>query len=119
MSSKLSKYAAKVLLGIFIQIHIGIQFFCAFRTNTAAEFSVRVISNTGFNLIPITLVIPYLFARGADGENTLQCFYFGKGLLYLNNQFLPLLFDRFLLGDVDTGAYKERTAFDDRQRLPA
>ena len=47
---------------------VGVQLFLTFRTKTMTKLSVEMISNIGFDLIPIAFVIPNLFAASAHGE---------------------------------------------------
>ena len=40
----------------------------AFRANAVAEFGFRMIPDVGFDLIPISLVVPDFLARCTDGK---------------------------------------------------
>jgi hypothetical protein len=48
----------------------------AFRANAVAEFGMGMFMEIGFELFPIALVIPYLFAVGTDGDDSPQGFDF-------------------------------------------
>ena len=45
-----------------IPLEVGIEFFHTLRADAVAEFCFRMIPDVSFDLVPIPLVIPYLFA---------------------------------------------------------
>ena len=59
-----------------------------------------MVSNIGFDLSPITLVVSYLFTGGADGEHAAQLLHTSQGLLELSDEFLTFRFGPFALGDI-------------------
>ena len=49
-----------------------------------AEFRLRMVADIGFDLMPVSLVIPDLLAGCADGQQPPECFY----LSFLSPQFI-------------------------------
>ena len=49
---------------------IGVEFLKTVRADAVSEFGLRMIPDVRFDLSPIPLVVPDLFARGADGKHT-------------------------------------------------
>lgn len=54
-----------------------IEFFGAGGAKSVAEIDFRVFPEIGFDLIPVALVIPYLFAGSTNGQQAAQLFDFG------------------------------------------
>src|SRR5208282_758811 len=53
-----------------ILIMFGIQLFRTFRTNAMCKTGIRMLTDIGVNLGPITFIITDLFAGSAHGEQT-------------------------------------------------
>ena len=50
------------LVGFFFGIIIWIEFFSTFRADSVAEGGIRMFTNIAFDLVPVTFIIPDLFA---------------------------------------------------------
>ena len=45
-----------------------------------AEISFRMVTNIGFDLMIVPLIIPYFLAVGANGQEPTQCFHLAEGV---------------------------------------
>ena len=72
---------------IIIKIKIRIKFFSTFRTDTMGELCIGTFAYIFLNLVPVSLVVSYLFAIGTDGNQPAQGFNFGNG----STQFVSFL----------------------------
>lgn len=74
-----------------------------------AEFCFGMIMDIAFNLAPVSLVVSYLLAPGADREKAAQQLDLGEGVLKLCDESFSLLFRGLSKGDipgnVDTADY--------------
>jgi hypothetical protein len=61
------------------------------------EFGFRVLVNIDLDLVPISFIVPDLFAVGADGQKPGQLFHIGQGLPEFPDQIGILLFSRIPL----------------------
>jgi len=50
-------------------VKLRTKFFCTFRTNAVAELSFRMLADITLNLIPITFVVTYFLAVGANAKH--------------------------------------------------
>ena len=55
------------------------------------EFSLRMIPDVGFDLIPVSFIIPDFFAGGTDGQQAAQRLHFGEGFLQFFDQLLAAI----------------------------
>ncbi|MEJ5348925.1 MAG: hypothetical protein WHS46_09580 [Desulfosoma sp.] len=62
--------------------------------------NLAMLLKIAFQLLPITLVVPYFFAGATDGKKPAQRFYLGKRFLKFLDQLFPLLLQAFQEGDV-------------------
>jgi len=57
-----------------------------------AEFGFGMGGDVGLDLLPIALVVPYAFTRGANRQHTAEGFDFCQGFLQIRNKLFPLGF---------------------------
>ncbi len=77
------------------------------------ELRFGVALDIGLQLIPVSLIVANLLARGADGNETAQNFDLGKGFLQFLNQLLAFLLRALSFCD----AASREQEFDVRKRL--
>ena len=53
---------------------IRVELFGTFRADSMSELRLRMIMDIRFDLIPVALIVPYIFAGGTDGQHPAQCF---------------------------------------------
>jgi hypothetical protein len=64
----------------------------AIRTNAVREIRLRVFAHIGFNLIPISVIVPDLLAGSTDRQEATQHLDFSHGLLQFCNSPFVFLF---------------------------
>lgn len=78
------------------RVKFGVEFHNAFGTDAVCQLQVGMVSEILFNLIPVSLVIAYLFAVATDGQKA------AENPDFLQGFFQFVIFDaKFCLGFLD------------------
>ncbi len=75
-----------------------------------AEGGFRVLGDVVFDLLPVPLAIPNLFAGGANGHKPAQLAYLVNGSLESIDQLLATLLQLHLFGDRSQGPQRQEGA---------
>jgi hypothetical protein len=67
---------------------VWVQLLEAVRANTMSEIGLRMIPNVHFNLLPVPLVVTYVFTGSTDWQQTAKSFHLVESLFKFENQLL-------------------------------
>jgi len=72
----------------FVPEKFGIQVLHAIGTDAVRKIEIAMALKIGFNLYPVSVIIAYILAAGADGDQPRQGFYTTRVLQFLYQSFL-------------------------------
>jgi len=95
---------------LFGCIYLRVELAGASQTCAVAEGGFRVLGDVVFDLLPVPLVIPNLFAGGANGHKPAQLAYLVNGSLESIDQLVATLLQLHLFGDRSQGPQRQEGA---------